>query len=170
MKAEEYSKAATYWTSKEYVVMPDEQLKRWAEEFFTQKNVCALATGHADQVRCTPLEYSYHDGAFWIFTEGGQKFANLVHNKNVCLAIFDQEVSFGALKSAQVDGVVEVIEPLSDVYLAHAEYKQVPVTALRKLAKEGHPMYLLRIVPTGADILCSAFKNEGYDSRQVLNF
>ena len=170
MDAEEYSRAAAYWTSKKYLAMLGDQLKHWAEEFFTEKSVCALATGYGEAVRCTPLEYSYHDGAFWIFTEGGLKFANLEHNKNVSLAIFDQDAKFGALRSAQVEGIAEIVEALSDVYLAHAEYKRVPEAMLRKLADEGHPMYLLRIMPTRADILCSAFKNEGYDSRQVLAF
>ena len=170
MNAEEYKLAANYWISKECVEMPADQLASWADTFFAEKTTCALATGHNDQVRCTPLEYSYHDGAFWIFTEGGLKFANLEHNKNVCLAIFDQDAKFGALRSAQVEGVAEIVEPLSDVYLAHAEYKKVPEAALRKLAGEGRPMHLLRITPTRADILCSAFKSEGYDSRQVLEF
>ena len=170
MNAEEYKKAAEYWTSKECVEMPADQLLSWAEAFFTEKTTCALATGRDDGVRCTPLEYSYHDGAFWIFTEGGLKFANLEHNKNVCLAIFDQDAKFGALRSAQVEGEVEIVEPLSDVYLAHAEYKNVPEAALRKLAGDGHPMHLLRITPTRADILCSAFKGKGYDSRQSIGF
>ncbi len=170
MNAEEYKKAASYWISKEYAEMPAGQLMSWVEAFFAEKTACALATGHDDQVRCTPLEYSYHDGAFWIFTEGGLKFANLECNKNVSLAIFDQDAKFGALRSVQVEGTVEIVEPLSDVYLTHAEYKKVPEAALRKLAGEGHPMHLLRIVPTHADILCSAFKSEGFDSRQMLEF
>ena len=170
MDKDEYKQAADYWASRECVSAPSERVKQWAEDFFARKNVCALATGHGDSVRCTPLEYSYHDGAFWIFTEGGRKFANLEHNKNACLAIFDQEVGFGALNSVQVEGIVQVVEPLSDVYMAHAEYKKVPAAALRKLADEGRPMHLLRIVPVRADVLCSAFKGEGYDSRQILVF
>ena len=43
--------------------------------------VCALAAGIGDYVRCTLLEYSYHDGQFWIFTEGGEKFIGLERNK-----------------------------------------------------------------------------------------
>ena len=42
--------------------------------------VCALAAGIGDYVRCTLLEYSYHDGEFWIFTEGGEKFIGLERN------------------------------------------------------------------------------------------
>ena len=64
--------------------------------------VCALAAGIGDYVRCTLLEYSYHDGQFWIFTEGGEKFIGLERNKNVSLAVFEKPPDFGALKSVLV--------------------------------------------------------------------
>ena len=28
-------------------------------------------------MRCTPIEYSFHDGKFWMFSEGGEKFIGL---------------------------------------------------------------------------------------------
>ena len=56
--------------------------------------VCALAAGIGDYVRCTLLEYSYHDGQFWIFTEGGEKFIGLERNKNVSLAVFEKPMLF----------------------------------------------------------------------------
>ena len=43
-------------------------------------NTCTLATGTGDYVRCTPIEYSYHDGKFWMFSEGGEKFIGLEKN------------------------------------------------------------------------------------------
>lgn len=70
--------------------MPSEQLKLVVEEFLHNSFVCALATGTNDYVRCTPLEYSYHDDCFWIFTEGGEKFIGLEKNKNVSLAVFEK--------------------------------------------------------------------------------
>ena len=47
----------------------------------------------------------------------------------------------------EVMGIAEIVETMSDAYIAHAEYKKVPIAALQKLADEGHPMYLLRITP-----------------------
>ena len=128
----------------------------------------ALATGDRDYVRCTPLEYSYHDGKFWIFTEGGERFIGLEKNKNVSLTVFDKNTNFGELKSVQVTGVTELIEPMSDEYLSHAKYKKVPATALQKLTDRGEPMYLLCITPVKMDVLFSDFKKQGYDSRQKL--
>ncbi len=48
--------------------------KKAVEEYIQANNTCALATAAGDFVRCTPLEYTYHDDCFWIFfSEGGEK-------------------------------------------------------------------------------------------------
>ncbi len=170
MTPEEYKKAADFWNAKERKVMPVEKLRPVVEEFLREESVCALATGTGDFVRCTPLEYSYHDSSFWIFTEGGEKFIGLAQNKNVSLAVFKKNPEFGKLKSVQTMGIAELIEPMSAEYGAHAGDKKVPITALQKLADQGHPMYLLRITPMRMDVLFSQFKKQGYDSRQKLDF
>ena len=168
MTTEEYKEATNYWKVKEYKEMPVDQLKPIVEEYLANSSVCALATGSGDYVRCTPLEYSYHDGSFWIFTEGGEKFIGLEKNDNVSLAVFDKNPGFGELKSVQVMGKAVIIEPMSSEYIAHAEYKKIPIAALQKLADQGHPMHLLCIKPVKMDVLFSEFKKLGYDSRQVL--
>ena len=155
---------------KEVKEMPVEQLKPVVEDFLRDSTVCALATGTGDYVRCTPLEYSYHDGQFWIFTEGGEKFIGLEKNRNVSLAVFEKNPNFGELKSVQVMGTAKLIEPMSAAYVAHAEYKKIPLAALQKLADQGHPMHLLCIAPVRMDVLFSDFKKQGYDSRQKLDF
>lgn len=96
------------------------------------------------------------------------KGLGLEKNKNVSLAVFDANPGFGSLKSVQVMGVAELIEPMSETYISHAEYKKIPVKALENLADQGKPMNLLCISPSRMDVLCSDFKKEGYDSRQVL--
>ncbi len=170
MTTEEYKKAADFWKAKECKEMPVEQLKPIVEDFLRNSAVCALATGTGDYVRSTPLEYSYHDGKFWIFTEGGEKFIGLEKNKNVSLAVFEKNPDFGELKSVQVMGTVKLIEPMSAEYIAHAEYKKIPAAALQKLADQGQPMRLLCITPMRMDVLFSEFKKQGYDSRQKLDF
>ena len=170
MNTSDYRAAANFWKDKETNTMPTAELKNIVEEYLRESNICALATGTGDYVRCTPLEYSYHDGKFWIFTEGGEKFVGLGKNGNVSLAVFEKDPSFGSLRSVQVMGCAEIVEPMSSEYVAHAEYKKIPVAALRRLADEGHPMHLLRITPVRMDVLFSDFKKQGYDSRQVLNF
>ena len=170
MTADEYKAAADFWKTKERSEMPEEQLKPAVEEYLCSSSVCALATGTGDYVRCTPLEYSYHDNKFWIFTEGGEKFIGLAENNNVSLAVFEKNPDFGSLKSVQVMGIAGIIEPMSEEYLAHAEYKRVSVEVLQNLADRGQPMRLLCIEPVRMDVLFSDFRKQGYDSRQVLDF
>lgn len=130
-------------------------------------NTCALATASDTFVRCTPIEYSYHDGCFWMFSEGGRKFAALEHNKNVCLAIYDRYDGFGNLKGMQVTGTAQLVEPFSAEYTAAAEYKHIPLDALHKLPE---PMNLIKVVPTEIDFLNSDFKKQGFSSRQHIAF
>ncbi len=125
MTHDEYIKAASFWDEKGGVKMEEEELKRRVYEYLSTSRVCALATGSGEGVRCTPLEYSFHDGVFWIFTEGGHKFTSLEKNNNVSLAVFDLNTSFNALKSVQVAGRAEIVEPLSEKYVKHAEYKKI---------------------------------------------
>ena len=166
----DYKKAANFWKEKERVEMPKDMLEAAVKLYLLENPVGALATGAEDFVRCTPLECNYHNELFWIFTEGGEKFVGLEKNKNVSLAFFDNKLGFENLKSVQVTGVAEVIEPMSDWYVAFAMAKNIPVKTLQKLADEGHPMHLICIKPTKMDVLFSEFKKMGYDSRQVLEF
>ena len=82
--------AASYWEKKDRnsVKLDRDTLKAMAEEYIQANNTCALATGTGEFVRCTPIEYSYHDGCFWMFSEGGEKFRALARNPQVCLTVF----------------------------------------------------------------------------------
>lgn len=165
----DYKKAQNYWKEKAaaLVKMDAETLKEKIEEYISANNTCALATGTDDFIRNTPIEYSYHDGCFWMFSEGGEKFIGLEKNPNVCIAIFDKYTSFGSLKGLQMMGCASVVEPFSDEYNAHAAAKKIPLAALQKL---NPPMNLLKIQPVSADFLNSDFKRDGYDSRQHFEF
>lgn len=167
MTHEQFENAANYWKNKEQTAMPETELKQAVEEYISANNTCALATGTGDYVRCTPIEYSYHDGCFWMFSEGGEKFIGLEKNKNVCLAIYDKYDGFGKLKSVQVMGKADLIEPFSDTYNAHAQIKKIPIEALKKLES---PMNLICVMPVKMDVLFSVFKEKGYSSRQILEF
>ena len=138
-----------------------------AEAYIGANNTCALATGTGDFVRCTPIEYAYRDGAFWMFSEGGEKFIGLEKNPNVCLAIYDRYEGFETLKGMQVMGQAQMIEPFSEAYISAAQFKKIPVEALKKLPE---PMHLIRVAPMRIDFLNSDFKKNGFSSRQTLVF
>lgn len=167
MNHEDYEKAANYWKEKDAdnVCMLEEQLKKAVDDYILANNICTLATGFDEFVRCTPIEYTYHDGAFWMFSEGGEKFHALEHNKNVCIAIYDKYEGFGKLKGLQVTGRAQIVEPFSEEYIAATEFKKIPIEALKKLTQ---PMHLIRVVPVKVEFLSSDFKKEGYAVRQKL--
>ena len=169
MDHEGYKKAADHWKPIDAaaVKMPKEELLAAIEKYVLENNTCALATGSGSQIRNTPIEYTYHDGAFWLFSEGGEKFIGLEKNRNVCLAIFDKYAGFGKLKGMQVQGQAEVVEPFSDEYIKAAEFKKIPLEALKKLPEV---MNLIKIVPERIDFLNSDFKKDGYGSRQEYVF
>ncbi|MCD7717218.1 MAG: pyridoxamine 5'-phosphate oxidase family protein [Lachnospiraceae bacterium] len=165
MTHEEYQTAANHWLEKDAdsKKMPTDQLWTAINEYIRSNNTCAFATGSGSFIRCTPIEYAWHDGAFWMFSEGGQKFVGLEDNKNVCLAIYDRYDGFGKLKGMQVTGRAEIIEPFSEEYIYAAEWKKIPVDVLKKLP---FIMNLIKICPKEIEFLNSDFKEAGYDSRQ----
>ena len=167
MTQREFQAAAEYWDIKdaESVKMERDQLAQAIEEYIRANNTCALATGSGSYVRCTPLEYSYHDGCFWIFTEGGKKFIGLEKNDNVCLAIYNTYKSPGGLHGMQIMGKAEIIEPFSQRYIEYAAYRKVSLDFLKKLDS---PMHLICVKPEQIDYLCSNFKKQGCASRQTL--
>ena len=163
----DYEASAQYWTDKEKdaVSMDSEDLQKRIDDFIGEHNTCALATASSDMVRCTPIEYNYLDGVFYLFSEGGLKFKALKDNKWVGLAIYEPYGGFNNLKSLQVEGRAEIIEPLSDEYMKLLEYKKIPVDAIKKMP---HPMNLIKIIPDRFDYLDSDLKKEGFDIRQHL--
>ena len=145
---EEYERAANYWKEKDAQSKKLDQdvLKKAVEEYI-------------------PLEYTYHDDCFWIFSEGGEKFYALEKNKNVCLVIFNKYEGFGKLKGMQVTGLASIVEPFSQEYVQAADFRKIPLKALEKML---HPMNLIKIKPKKIEFVNSDFKKDGADSRQTL--
>lgn len=169
MNHEDYQRAADHWKIKDAQGPKMGKDKVWKAclDYIEKNNTCALATGAGTFIRCTPIEYSFHEGTFWMFSEGGEKFIGLETNKNVCLAIYDRYDGFGNLKGMQVMGKAEVVKPFSPEYLHAAEAKKIPLEALKKLPE---PMNLIKVTPVRIDFLNSDFRKEGYSSRQEILF
>lgn len=169
MNEKEFDQAASFWQDKvsPATMMDEERVRVAAEKFIIAHDTCALATGSGDFVRCTPIEYTYHHGAFWIFSEGGMKFKALKENKNVSIAIFNHFEGFAKIKSIQIAGVAEIIEPFSEAYVMAVEYRHI---SLDKLKKMQPPMHLIKVTPTVMEVLDFSFRAEGYNPRQQLTF
>lgn len=124
----DYKEKIEYWTKKdsESKKLDKEELAKKIDEFLKSHNTLALATGFDSYVRCTPVEYNYLDGYFYIFSEGGKKFIGLEKNKNVSFAIFESYKGFGNIHSLQGMGKVEILEPDNKEYEKLCEYKHIP--------------------------------------------
>jgi hypothetical protein len=163
----DYKKAASYWVEKDQkaVRMDWDALFAQMEKFINAHNTCALATCCGDVVRCTPIEYNYKNGIFWMFSEGGLKFYGLEGNKNVCMAIYDEYKGFNQLNGMQITGSAEVVEPWTDEYLDLLAFKKIPAESLKKRSIN---LYLIKFTPTCIDFLSSDLAKLGADSRQQL--
>ena len=164
----DYDIAENHWIEKdkESVHMDQVELKERIERFVGEHNTCALATASGDFVRCTPIEYTYVDEVFYLFSEGGLKFRALRDNNHVGLAIYEPYGGFSQLRSLQVMGLADMIEPFSEEYIKMLDHKKIPVDAIKK---KPQPMNLIRISPESYDYLDSDLKKEGFGIRQHLD-
>lgn len=81
-------------------------------------------------------------------------------------AIYEPYGGFANLKSLQVEGFANMVEPFSEEYLKIMEHNKIPVEAMKKLPQ---PMNLIKVVAKSYDYLDSDLKKEGFGSRQHLN-
>lgn len=139
----------------------------WAEieKFISAHNTCALATCCHNFVRCSPIEYSYKNEKFWILSEGVLKFRALEHNKNVCLAIYDDYTGFAQLYGMQITATAEIVEPWTGEYMDLLAFKKVLSENLKRLPTT---LSLIKVTPSCIDFLCLEFKKRCFDPQQHL--
>jgi uncharacterized protein YhbP (UPF0306 family) len=145
--------------------MPRDALREKTEAFIESHNTLALATGKNDWVRCTPLDYIYSNGIFYVITEGGLKWKGLWQNENISASIYDEYSTMANLKSMQMTGKASYVEIMSDEYQQVLLKKQLPIKKIDALSIS---LYLIRITPVKYEILNSDFKKDGFDVKQVL--
>ncbi|MDD6808094.1 MAG: pyridoxamine 5'-phosphate oxidase family protein [Oscillospiraceae bacterium] len=160
-----YEKAASYWVEKNKhgkVMEKDECLKR-IESLVEGHNTLALATMGVN-IRVTPVEYFYHSGNFYIFTEGGEKFRNLEKCKDISFCIYDKYTG-GKTESLQADAVCNVVDFYCDEYNSVFQAKGLNVD---KLKAKGIEMYLLRLDVKRYEYLNTSLVKDGYNAHQIV--
>jgi flavodoxin len=148
-------------------VLSDEKILIEIEKFIKSHNTCALATGYDDKIRCTPIEYFYLTGIFYIISEGGEKFANIALNKNVALSIFDPYSGMTNLGGMQISGKAVVVEEGSEEYENIFKYKGI---SSNTITKRPFSLNLIKIIPEKMEFLSSIFKSKGYPTKQIFLF
>ena len=137
------------------------------DNFIKNHNTCALATAAGDYVRCTPIEYTYMDGEFYLYSEGGNKFIGLEKNLNVSLAIFEYYGDKNDSHGLQVMGKAELFPPRCELFKKVLEFKGIPYDVM-KAAKVD--VALIRIKPELYEMYDTDFVKMGYDVRQYYYF
>jgi menaquinone-dependent protoporphyrinogen IX oxidase len=146
--------------------MPILELKKAVEEFITSHNTCTLSSGKANRVRATPVEYTYYQGQIYIFSEGGEKFANILLNENVSLAIYDAYTDMEHLAGMQITGIAEQVADFGE-YKKIIELKGLNMDFIQQLKVD---LNLIRVQIEKLEFINSKFKDKGYQVRQILKF
>ena len=147
--------------------MDPDELTNKIDEYIKAHTTLALATAGKGNVRCTPLEYNYQDGVFYIVTEGGLKFRSLLSNDDISAAIYEPyDGSMDHISGLQFSGKAVIVERGSDEYWDVLSRKHVSKEACENLPVE---LFIVRIVPLRYEFLCSKFNEDGYDAKQFVN-
>ena len=161
-----YETAARFWLEKDKnaVKMPPEELQKELDAFLKDEKVCTLAVADGDFVRCTPLTYTYRDGEFYIFSEGGLKFRALAKNKNVALEVHAEYHGLGSAKSVQVTGEALVIGADDEDFIARADAAGMNGASLKKMG-----LILIVVTARKLEYLNSELRKRGSCPRQQLD-
>jgi flavodoxin/uncharacterized protein YhbP (UPF0306 family) len=147
--------------------MPADQLRQRIDDFLASHNTCTLCTCHKSRPRATPIEYTYHDGELYLLSEGGEKFANIMLNRNVSVAIYEPYAGMERLAGMQLTGEAFIVEAGSDEYRRILELKGLSYGRIAALPMQLH---MIRVHLTQAEFLWSPFAAQGYDARQIYRF
>lgn len=129
------------------------------------RSTCTLCTGHGDEVRATPIEYQLLDERLYLFSEGGEKFAHLLVNPRVSVAVYDPYVSMTTLFGIQLTGRATVVEAWSAEYRRALDAKGLTAERVRSLPVQ---MHLIRVEIEEAELVSGEAQRRGYAARQRL--
>jgi uncharacterized protein YhbP (UPF0306 family)/NAD(P)H-dependent FMN reductase len=146
---------------------PADEVRRRLDDFLAAHNTCTLCTGAGEHVRATPIEYVYRDGELYLLSEGGEKFAHLMVNAHVSVAVYDPYRDMDTLAGLQLMGRVELVPEGSEQFAAALRWRGIDQA---DMAAQPFSLNLLRVHIDRAEFVWSGFKGLGYDRHQVYEF
>lgn len=147
--------------------MPKDKLVNYLDNFLLVHNTCTLCTGNGYEVRATPIEYSYFDKALYFLSEGGEKFAHILVNPNVSVAVYDDYTGFQNLGGLQISGKAEIVFNESEEYVNVISKKGLDAAKLKNLPSA---LNMIKVNITSYELLSSEIGRDGYDAKQTLIF
>lgn len=146
--------------------MPVPELEEAVEKFLKSHNTCTLATSYQGRVRSTPIEYTYHQGHLYLLSEGGEKFANLLLNSQVSVAVYEDYTTMDNLSGMQISGEASLVRNKGE-YQDIISLKGLNQDLIRNLPFN---MNIIKIKVNRVEFLNSEFARRGYGPKQILNF
>ncbi|WP_124066670.1 pyridoxamine 5'-phosphate oxidase family protein [Clostridium sp. E02] len=151
---------------------PDQNLERkkllpLCEDFLMNHNTCVLSTGIGMRVRSTPVEYRYQNGFIYIYSEGGEKFANLLLNSSSSIGIFNEFQGMNQLRGMQITGNAKIMEYGSAAYRSSLKLRDLDFDKVEKMP---FPLHIIQIKIIQIEFLWSGFSQMGVDIKQILRF
>ena len=143
-----------------------DELEDMMIEFLSDHNTCTLSTSFKERVRSTPIEYNYYNGYIYLLSEGGEKFANILLNNNVSIAVYEDYTSMNNLAGMQITGTASIIENQEE-YNEIIENKGLNPEFIERMPVN---MNILKIKLEKIEFLYSKFKKMGYEPKQILEF
>jgi menaquinone-dependent protoporphyrinogen IX oxidase len=149
------------------VQLDESKLNMEVEEFLTSHNTCTLATGTKNRVRSTPIEYKYINGHIYLLSEGGEKFANLLLNENVSLAVYEDYTGMNNLKGMQITGKASIMDTSGEEYNGVLKFKGLDTNVIKSMPTM---LNMIKIVIERVEFLNSKFKMEGAHTKQIIKY
>jgi len=147
--------------------LPPHELKEHIESFLNMRKHCVLCTGHNGEVRATSVSYTYHDGHVYIMSEGSGKFANLLLNDRVSIAMFAPRMRASKVAGIQLSGKTSIWHPDSDEYRRIVDIKGSDYERLRSFP---FILWALDVKIETAEFWWGDLTDQGYAPRQVYHF
>ena len=118
-------------------------------------------------MRSTPIEYNYLNGYIYLLSEGGVKFANLVLNKNVSIAVYEDYTGMNNLKGMQISGHATMIDDEDEEYDRVLKLKGLNLDVIKSMPTM---LNMIKITVEKVEFLNSEFRGEGADAKQIINY
>jgi hypothetical protein len=146
-----------------YRTLPREELRKRIEAILNSELYLILCTADGGCVRGTTIGYHYRDGFVYAFCEGSEKYANILLNPNVSLALYTMPEKAGL----QISGTASICYPGTPEYEDMCRLLKRDVKRYLNL-----PFQLngLVIKLHKAEYYLAKLKDEGFHTKQVFNF
>jgi hypothetical protein len=148
-------------------MLSPQQVKSRVEDFLRSARHCVLCTGRDGEVRGTTVSYTYHDGHAYIMSEGSEKFANLLVNDRVSIALFVPRTPSRGEAGLQLSGKASIWHPDSEEYRRIIEIRGGNYENLRSLP---FLLWALDVKLDTAELWASDLTDEGYSPKQTYSF